>query len=709
MASVAAGTYEVDPISRIEGHLGVKVTVGGGGTITEADAHGNLWRGFENFLIGRDANDAITITQRICGVCPLPHASAATFAADGVLGVTNGYISFDTSGTDGVPPMARLIRNLVYAAEFVMSHLTHFYHLAAPSYVQGPAMPPWTPYYANSQYNDLLESAGRAVPDGDPASTTTNNIWSAVIRQYVVALRMRRLTFEAGALFAGRMPMVSSFVAGGVSNRFRNRTDFFAKCDAFRDLMEEVGRFVIKAHVPLVLSLAYFYPEYDNSGNSWGPAPKTAGLNYGAGCKNLLSWGAFPKGGIASSTGLDVEGGYKIGSNPTVMFMRNRGQIGAAKALVESNLVEFITRSRYAPTDGFAGTVTEEVTLSGVSPSTLSSFPADVTAGSIVVKRRGSTTTYTLGSDYTVGVGTITRVAAGRIADGETVLVTYSYDRGGKAYPGDVNRTEPVRNDATKYSWLKAPRWWDGSAYQPMEVGPFARMVINGKYPIGTAIVSGAYAALYTRSGPPLGLDPAAIDSDLANALLSQGVVTVTGGSIVDTGVHTLVADLVAMKGGYSVMDRLRGRAIEAFWLITWMCGAFHKTTGNFARDGWISQLRALWTGGEDAVANHPASYRPVVVPSGSNSSMGVSEAPRGALAHFVTAAGGRITAYQCVVPTTWNASPKDGQTTPKAGPMEQAMIGVPFEDAPVNGRNSGVEVLRVAQSFDPCIACAVH
>ena len=76
MAKISYGTgtdHEVDPISRIEGHLGVKVDVDAGGNIIEADAHGNLWRGFENFLLGREANDAITFTQRICGVCPVPH------------------------------------------------------------------------------------------------------------------------------------------------------------------------------------------------------------------------------------------------------------------------------------------------------------------------------------------------------------------------------------------------------------------------------------------------------------------------------------------------------------------------------------------------------------------------------------------------------------------------------------------------------------
>ena len=85
---------EVDPISRIEGHLGAKVTVNGSSVITEADVHGNLWRGFENFLLGRAANDAITFVQRICGVCPVPHGMTSTYAVDAVLGYSRSHITF---------------------------------------------------------------------------------------------------------------------------------------------------------------------------------------------------------------------------------------------------------------------------------------------------------------------------------------------------------------------------------------------------------------------------------------------------------------------------------------------------------------------------------------------------------------------------------------------------------------------------------------
>ena len=170
MANRPAGTYEVDPVSRIEGHLGIKVTTDGaatGATIINAKAHGNLWRGFENFLLGRAANDAITFVQRICGVCPVPHGMTSTYAVDTVLGYSAGHITFAYDGTNGVPKKAVSIRNLVLGMEFLMSSITHFYHLAAPSYIQGPAIPPWTPYFADGYYSNLspelsMLSNGRA-------------------------------------------------------------------------------------------------------------------------------------------------------------------------------------------------------------------------------------------------------------------------------------------------------------------------------------------------------------------------------------------------------------------------------------------------------------------------------------------------------------------------------------------------------------------
>ncbi len=80
----------------------------------------------------------------------------------------------------------------------------------------------------------------------------------------------------------------------------------------------------------------------------------------------------------------------------------------------------------------------------------------------------------------------------------------------------------------------------------------------------------------------------------------------------------------------------------------------------------------------------------------------GFHEAPRGMLSHWVVIDGGKIKNYQAVVPTTWNAAPRNEQDAP--GPYEASLVGTPIADA-----EKPLEVLRTLHSFDPCLACAVH
>jgi hydrogenase large subunit len=81
---------------------------------------------------------------------------------------------------------------------------------------------------------------------------------------------------------------------------------------------------------------------------------------------------------------------------------------------------------------------------------------------------------------------------------------------------------------------------------------------------------------------------------------------------------------------------------------------------------------------------------------------MGLTEAARGALGHWIEIKDKKIANYQCVVPTTWNASPKDDGGKP--GPIEQAIIGTKIRD-----EGNPFEIVRIVRSFDPCLACAVH
>jgi hydrogenase large subunit len=81
---------------------------------------------------------------------------------------------------------------------------------------------------------------------------------------------------------------------------------------------------------------------------------------------------------------------------------------------------------------------------------------------------------------------------------------------------------------------------------------------------------------------------------------------------------------------------------------------------------------------------------------------VGTHEAPRGTLSHWVVVRDGKIKNYQAVVPTTWNASPRDSKGNP--GPYEASLLGNPVADA-----EKPLELLRTVHSFDPCMACACH
>jgi Ni,Fe-hydrogenase I large subunit len=189
-----------------------------------------------------------------------------------------------------------------------------------------------------------------------------------------------------------------------------------------------------------------------------------------------------------------------------------------------------------------------------------------------------------------------------------------------------------------KYSWLKAPRY-DG---KPMEVGPLARMVVGyaaGKKEIRDS-VDGALKAL---NAPPAVL--------------------------------------------FSTLGRIAARALEAQLMAQQL-------------EGWVEELSSNLAHGKTAIFN-PIRWDPGSWPS-SSAGVGFHEAPRGALGHWVEIEGKSIKNYQAVVPTTWNAGPRDAQG--QRGAYEAALANTPVADP-----NRPLEILRTIHSFDPCIACAVH
>lgn len=168
----------IDPVIRLEGHLKVMVEVDAG-KVVKAEVAGTLYCGFETILAGRDPRDAVFLTQRICGVCPPDHATAAALVLD------------DACRSE-VPENERLLRNLMLGGNYLQSHITHFYDLSLPDYVQLPEIAPFSPHYT-----------------GDFRFNKEANETLAV--HYFKALEIRRKCHEMVAQFGGKMPHLASF------------------------------------------------------------------------------------------------------------------------------------------------------------------------------------------------------------------------------------------------------------------------------------------------------------------------------------------------------------------------------------------------------------------------------------------------------------------------------------------------------------------
>jgi hydrogenase large subunit len=193
-------------------------------------------------------------------------------------------------------------------------------------------------------------------------------------------------------------------------------------------------------------------------------------------------------------------------------------------------------------------------------------------------------------------------------------------------------------DEAGKYSWIKAPRW-RGNA---VEVGPLARYIVG-------------YA-----QGRPEFKEPT------------------------DEFLKKLGVPVTAL---FSTLGRTAARALEAQWAVRKM-------------EHFQNKLIANIKAGDTATANVDK-WKPESWPKKAKG-FGFTEAPRGALAHWIKVEDGKIDNYQCVVPTTWNGSPRD----PKGniGAFEASLMDTPLADP-----QQPLEILRTIHSFDPCLACSTH
>lgn len=221
--------------------------------------------------------------------------------------------------------------------------------------------------------------------------------------------------------------------------------------------------------------------------------------------------------------------------------------------------------------------------------------------------------------------------------------VTHAWYKGrGAQHPwkGETDPNYTDFQDDGKYTWVKAPRFGG----KPMQVGPLSNVLVG-------------YALQHelTRKW-----------TDLALARVSA------------IAKHPVTVDKLQ-----STMGRYLARAIRTAVL------------SELALRHWEMLVKNITSG--DA-----ATFNPPQFPKDPVEGVGIHEAPRGTLSHWVVVKDGALANYQAVVPTTWNASPRDEHDAP--GPYEAALL-----KNPVANPEKPLELLRTVHSFDPCMACAIH
>lgn len=271
-----AQTVAISPLTRIEGHLAIHTEVEPDGStgrfkITQARCEGEMFRGIETILEGRDPLDAQQITQRICGVCPISHGLASCMAQETAYGIRptrNG----------------RIAQNLIFAANYLQSHILHFYHLAALDFVDitailnyngnDPTLSALRNWVQNALDKNLAFPGAPFLPRYEVKQylNSDESNWK-LINSYVQALQIRRLAHEMAAVFGAKLPHSTSLVPTGVTGEIT-----IERVLAYKARLAQITEFVQSVYLPDLLTAAAAFGHYWDIGQSYG---------------NFLSYGAF--------------------------------------------------------------------------------------------------------------------------------------------------------------------------------------------------------------------------------------------------------------------------------------------------------------------------------------------------------------------------------------------------------------------------------
>jgi len=330
----------IDPVTRIEGHLRVDVEVDGG-KVTKAWSSGQMYRGLENILKGRDPRDAWAFVQRICGVCTTVHALASVRAVENALNIE-------------IPYNAQLIRNLVQSIHCLHDHIVHFYALSALDWVDVvsalSADPAKTAALADSLSDwhgnspkrfAAVKAKVKALVDSGQLGPFANAYWGhaamklppeanlMAVSHYLEALDYQRKATMALAIIGGKNPHVQNLTVGGVTTNINPENQTAVTMERLyyiKQLVDEVSSFIKNVYMVDVVAVGALYA-------GWIP--------YGAGVTNYL---AAPDMFLdAAGTKADLPGGTVFGGDLKTIKPIN----AHADAYFKENVQESIAKAWY--------------------------------------------------------------------------------------------------------------------------------------------------------------------------------------------------------------------------------------------------------------------------------------------------------------------------------------------------------------------------
>lgn len=297
----------VDPVTRIEGHLRIDCEVNDG-KVTNAWSSGQMWRGIELILQGRDPRDAWVFTQRICGVCTTVHAITSVRAVENALKLE-------------VPLNAQYIRNMVIAAHCLHDHIVHFYHLSALDWVDVvsalSADPVATAKLAGSlsdwpnntvQEMKAVQTRLKTLVESGQLGIFTNGYWGhsamklppevnlLAAAHYLQALEYQRIANQIVSILGSKTPHIQNLAVGGVANPINldsQSTLTIERLYYIKTLMDKLGDFIRKVYLVDVAAVGGLYADW---------------TSHGAGVKNYLCVPEMPLD--TAGTQFELPGGY---------------------------------------------------------------------------------------------------------------------------------------------------------------------------------------------------------------------------------------------------------------------------------------------------------------------------------------------------------------------------------------------------------------